>query len=634
MSGRLLKKILKEQEAQQQQLQPPSSEDEDRDSHSPDSKKNPFDLLGNDDNDESDDQAVPESDFQSAAVDAQSRGNSEEQEKTLLASTLEVVSSSNHKPRKKKKKREKKESSHHNEIKKSSDFDEILENLLIDVKNENDHRIDHHSDIKEQTVSVLQVNQKYLNAEMELRRIFGSKVVKSFESSQVGSSRHTRGGRRGSHNSRKTILVTPLDHWPRWDASLSMEVLEARDGLNHLRYVHSLSYVQAQRAFEAAKATHDFNAVASVLLYHPYHLDSLLTIAEYFKIVGEHQMAADAIGKCLYALECAWHPLFPPWQGNIQLKYNHETNRPLFKTLFIHMNNLERRGCHRSALEVCKLLLSLDVDDPMGAMFCVDYFALRAEEYSWLEDFSEKYKSDNSLWLFPNFSFSLAICRFYLEQEDRQKDVHDNDAKSSSVDLLKQALMLHPSVLKKLVTKVPLKDQFWLKTVKHWFFRSENMEIPSLDHLISIYIERNYLIWRFPGLQKLLRDTVELVIETIETNRSDAEDWACVRKEAFASTKNEYSHLLVSDFSDSVASISPENMQQFMGEPGIGGGVLVQDQAANPAGGAHAVRNVADRSALAVLVESILPWVNYGGEDGDGGEDVERFNANAQDNAD
>lgn len=632
MSVRLLKKILKEQEAQQLQL--PSSEDEDCDSQSPDSKKNPFDLLGNDDNEESDDQDVPEAEFQSAAADAQSRGNSDEPEKTLVGSTSELVSSSNHKPRKKKKKREKKESSHHNGLRKSSDFDQILENLLIDVKNEKEHRRDDHSDIKEQAVSVLQVNQKYLNAEMELRRIFGSKVVKSFESSQVGSSRNTRGGRRGSHNTRKTILVTPLDHWPRWDGSLSMEFLEASGRRNHLRYVQSSSYVQAQRAFEAAKAIHDFNAIASVLLYHPYHLDSLLTIAEYFKIVGEHQMSADAIGKCLYALECAWHPLFPLWQGNIQLKYSHETNRPLFKALFIHMNNLERRGCHRSALEVCKLLLSLDIDDPMGAMFCVDYFALRAEEYSWLEEFSEKYKSDNSLWLFPNFSFSLAICRFYLEQEDLKKDMHDDDAKASSVDLLKHALMLHPSVLKKLVIKVPLKDRFWMKTVEHRFFRSEHMGIPSLDHLINIYIERNYLIWRFPGLQKLLRDTVELVIETVETNRSDTEDWACVRKEAFSSTKNEYGHLLVSDFSDSMASISPENMQQFMGEPGMRGGVLAQNPVANPAGGAHVVRDVADRSALAVLFESILPWVNYGGEDGGRGEDADHVNPNAQDNAD
>jgi len=76
------------------------------------------------------------------------------------------------------------------------------------------------------------------------------------------------------------------------------------------RYVHSSSYGQAQRAFEAPQAIHDLNGVASILMHHPYHLDSLLTMADYFKFAGEHQISAEAISKCLYALECAWHPMF------------------------------------------------------------------------------------------------------------------------------------------------------------------------------------------------------------------------------------------------------------------------------------------------------------------------------------
>jgi hypothetical protein len=34
-------------------------------------------------------------------------------------------------------------------------------------------------------------------------------------------------------------------------------------------------------------------------------------------------------------------------------------------------------------------------------------------------------------------------------------------------------------------------------------------------------------------------DAAKLVIETLETNKSDAKDWAAVRKEAFSSEKNE-----------------------------------------------------------------------------------------------
>lgn len=36
---------------------------------------------------------------------------------------------------------------------------------------------------------------------------------------------------------------------------------------------------------------------------------------------------------------------------------------------------LSRRGLHRTALEVCKLLLALNPLDPMGALFALDYLA-------------------------------------------------------------------------------------------------------------------------------------------------------------------------------------------------------------------------------------------------------------------
>ncbi|GMY09146.1 transcription factor 25 [Fagus crenata] len=633
MSARYLRKVLKEQE-QERPLQIEEEEDHrnGNQSDSPDSGTrssiNPFDLL----NDQDDPDQGDDSEF----VDETLEVNIAKEEPSTLETKVDVVSASNHKSKKKKKKRGK-EGSLSSADKVEKPLDAILESFSLET-NSSSHQggpaktkganpKDEGKPVKQCVPSILQVDSKYLNAENELRRIFGSKVVKSFEKShQAGSSRQIRGGRRGNLAHRKTIIVTPSDHWPRWDGSLSMEFLETRDGYHYFRYVHSSSYSQAQREFEVAKDIHDLNRIANILLYNPYHLDSLITMAEYFKFVGEHQMSADAIAKSLYALECAWDPMFTPLQGNCQLKFSHETNKPLFTALFTHMRNMDRRGCHRSALEVCKLLLSLDSDDPMGAMFCIDYLSLRAEEYAWLEQFSEDYKSDNSLWLFPNFSFSLAACRFYLEQEESSKDSHMDNTKSTSNDLMKQALMLYPSVLKKLVEKVPLKDKVWTEILKHAFFRSDQTGIPSVDHLINIYIERNYIIWRLPALQKLLRDASKLVIETLETNRSDAKDWACVRKEAFPSEKNEYAHLLVSDFSDSVASIPPENLQNFIVDPRMGEGAQNEVLVANPPGNGHAPRDAANRNPLAVLFESMLPWVHYGDGDGDGDGVVDEDN--------
>ncbi|XWS31943.1 hypothetical protein CRYUN_Cryun23aG0118800 [Craigia yunnanensis] len=556
-----------------------------------------------------------------------------------LKSTANAVSTSNNKSKKKKKKKSKEGSSRTD--KHETPLDVSFDTLSLasshqsgPSKSKSENAKVREDLVKQSTPSILLVDPKYLNVENELRRIFGSKVVNSFEkSNQSSSSRQVRGGRRGNHHIRKTVLISPSDHWPRWDGSLSMEFLETKDGYHYFRYAHSSSYDQAQRAFEAAQAIHDLNGVASVLLYHPYHLDSLITMADYFKFVGEHQMSADVIAKCLYALECAWHPMFTPLLGNCQLKFSHDSNKPLFKALFTHMKNMDRRGCNRSALEVCKLLLAFDSDDPMGAMFCLDYFALRAGEYAWLERFSEDYRSDTSLWLFPNFSYSLAVCRFYLEREESSHNTCLDTTKASSADLMNQALMLHPSVLKKLVAKVPLKDQAWTNILKNSFFLSDQIGIPTLDHLINIYVERNYLIWRLPDLQKLLRNGALLVIETMEHNRSDAKDWACVRKEAFSSDKNEYGHLLVQDFSDTVQTLPPDNLQNFMVD--MREAAQIGGQFANPPAGGHAPapRDVANRNPLAVLFESLLPWVNYGAAE-DGVVDENQVNGQGQDNED
>ncbi|EOX95515.1 TCF25/Rqc1 - like 1 [Theobroma cacao] len=640
MSARLLNKVLKEREQQKQHVIEEEEQLNGGESESPDSgarsSVNPFDLLNEGDDE---DEGNPD---QMDAPEVADETLTRKEEPPSLRGTTNVVSRSNNKSKKKKKKKSKEGSSSMD--KHETPLDVTLDALSLDGSSSghqsgsnkpiSENAKDCGDLVKQYTTSILQVDPKYLNVENELRRIFGSKVVKSFEkSNQSSTSRQVRGGRRGSHHIRKTVMISPSDHWPRWDGSLSMEFLETKDGYHYFRYAHSSSYDQAQRAFEAAQAIHDLNGVASVLLYHPYHLDSLITMADYFKFVGEHQMSADAIAKCLYALECAWHPMFTPLQGNCQLKFSHDTNKPIFKALFTHMKNMDRRGCHRSALEVCKLLLAFDSDDPMGAMFCLDYFALRAGEYAWLEQFSEDYRSDSSLWLFPNFSYSLAVCRFYLEQEESSHNTCVDGSKAFSADLMNQALMLHPSVLKKLVAKVPLKDQAWTNILKNSFFNSDQIGIPSLDHLINIYVERNYLIWRLPDLQKLLRNGALLVIETLGHNKSDAKDWACVRKEAFSSGKNEYGHLLVQEFSDTVQTLPPDNLQNFMVD--MREAAQIGGQVANPPAGGHAPapRDVANRNPLAVLFESLLPWVNYG-DAGDGIVDENQVNGQGQDDED
>ncbi|ERN13598.1 hypothetical protein AMTRI_Chr06g200420 [Amborella trichopoda] len=610
MSARMLRKVLQEQEQLRKSTdhEPQCQEDSDS-SESPAPSRNPFDILDDQADEEEGTNEIITSDVE------------------IKPKMTEVINSKAIRKSKKKKKTNKENST---STKGENEVDLILKGLSISSTHsisENEPSKSEegvgktkgvaaksHTNLrKPQSQSILAVDPKFLRAENELKRIFGSKVVSSFENSHsVGSSRQMHGARRGGISSRKTILISPLGDWPRWDGSLSMDFLETKDGQNFFRYMHSTSYDHAQRIFEAAKSIHDLNGIASILAYHPYHAESLLTIAEVFKFSGEHQLSADAIGKCLYALECAWHPRFNPLQGNCQLKFTYDTNKPIFTALFHHMQNLDRRGCHRSALEICKLMLSLDSDDPMGALFCIDYFALRAEEYAWLEHFADEYESDNSLWLFPNFSYSLAICRFYLEKDSTNKEMQIQSERSASIDLMKQALMLHPSVLKKLVAKAPLKDSTWTKILGNSFFGSAKSGGPTLEHLINIYVERSYIMWRFPDLQKLLEQAALLAIESVKSKDNEARDWVCMRKEAFSSEKNEYSHLLVSDFSDSVPGMPPEDLRNLMVDPRMLQAMPNEGHGLPPPEDRAPTREILNRDPLMVFLESMLPWIDYG----------------------
>lgn len=75
-----------------------------------------------------------------------------------------------------------------------------------------------------------------------------------------------------------------------------------------------------------------------------------------------------------------------------------------------------------------------------------------------------------------------------------------------------------------------------------------------------------------------------------------------------------YGHLLVQDFSDSVPTLPPDNLQNFVVDPRMGEAMQNGGHVGNPLDGGQVPppRDVANRNPLAVLIESMLPWVHYG----------------------
>ena len=96
-------------------------------------------------------------------------------------------------------------------------------------------------------------------------------------------------------------------------------------------------------------------------------------------------------------------------------------NRVFGECLAKYIDILGRKGCNRTAIEFCKLLLSLDpVNDPFGVLLRFDYYAIRAKEYGLLIQFvknvtSEIYPEDKmaSLLTMPNFLLTVPLAKYF-----------------------------------------------------------------------------------------------------------------------------------------------------------------------------------------------------------------------------
>jgi hypothetical protein len=125
----------------------------------------------------------------------------------------------------------------------------------------------------------------------------------------------------------------------------------------------------------------------------------------------------------------------------------------------------------------------------------------------------------------------------------------------------------------------------------------------SLGHLISLFVERSHQLWKPADVLQWLQLAATAAADVADgkARRSSsssssgqpplplsvmtaddvivegsAEDWACVAQESFpAAGRNEYGHLRLADFTDTVNALPQEEMQGMMqpgaAAPGVSG---------------------------------------------------------------
>uniref|UniRef100_A0A8C0HBT6 Transcription factor 25 n=1 Tax=Chelonoidis abingdonii TaxID=106734 RepID=A0A8C0HBT6_CHEAB len=360
---------------------------------------------------------------------------------------------------------------------------------------------------------------------------------------------------------RSTWLTTPKNTWPRYSKTgIAMRLLETRRGVQHFTFEHHREYQQVQFRFLDAVESLDPNNIALLLQMNPYHVDSLLQLSEVCRMQEDQEMARDFVERALYSLECAFHPVFSLTSGTCRLDYRRPENRAFYLSLFKHMIFLEKRGCPRTALEFCKLILSLDPEnDPLCVLLLIDLLSLRAREYAFLTRMFQEWEGHRNLSQLPNFAFSVPLAYFLLSQQEELSEAELSQARERAAHLLQHALIMFPSILMPLLDHCSVQPDS--RVTSHSFFglQAQISQPPALNQLVSLYVGRTHSLWKDPAIMAWLETNVHEVLRRVDTSEPVVEE----RKVRYQSAPRNISrHVILSELKEATAALPLEMTSQ------------------------------------------------------------------------
>lgn len=301
--------------------------------------------------------------------------------------------------------------------------------------------------------SVLETRPQDLNAETELKRLFGKRVVSGVEGERRAESRRRTPQRRGVSQLRHPHLATHLQRekcrmfvTPKEDffvakgAGLEMEIVDTKGDATYFAYIPKHEYLGAQRQFELCVESFSPDNLVSLSQTQPFHVDTLLQLAELYLRTDNAAQAFTVLERVLFLLEVSFHPAFKPWDGTgrSRMRISDGVNSSFFHALWRYLHMISRRGSVRTAYNIAKVLLALDpTGDPMGVRLCLDYYGIRSKAYKQIANFVEAIGASserNILFYLPNLLFSRALALFYARQEEGGADSSSEAASSAVTD--------------------------------------------------------------------------------------------------------------------------------------------------------------------------------------------------------
>ncbi|EFA82093.1 Nulp1-type basic helix-loop-helix domain-containing protein [Heterostelium album PN500] len=580
MSSRALRKLKKvkddfeeevvddvdEQEESEEEIQVSSSKSKKK------STASSFSMLNLDDDDDDDDNNDNEDKDQDQ--DEEDEDDNDKQSKIKSKQQQPNNNSNNNKKKKKQQKKKSKTNNNNNNNNNNSknnnnnnkdDIDKLVNEITSTITNNSFQQNEEQKKYRE----ILSVDPKHLNASNELKKLFGCKVSDMKEMKKKNSNVHTNVN---MMKKKSWMFVAPQQEWPEIIQSFVMELDRTEGDVNYFTIRWSDSYRRLQEDFYEVLASHDPMHIAELLRYHPYHVDSLLQLSQVCLQTADYQHAGDFVERAIFAFEYCWHHLFNPTSGTSRLEYKHQENKTCFLSVFRHIQILGRRACPRTALEFCKVLLSLDYSDPLFVRLIIDYYALKSKQYEYLVELYTKVgkltpSMTQTLDLLPNFCYNGALAQFMLVGSGggNNEDAADK--------LLQKALIRFPMVLKPLLQKLQaslmiVKDGKPFNLEEHPYFKSTNELLKPVEHLIALYVERNHPLWKQqPTTIEWLKKNVEQVIKLVDAkDKAVEESVQLVLKEYSVVDQSVFDHLFLSEYSDVVQRLPPDVIEMMRNE--------------------------------------------------------------------
>lgn len=402
---------------------------------------------------------------------------------------------------------------------------------------------------------ILFIEHRYLNPDNEVRRLFGTHVMQA-----ENKKRRTTNPHRG------TWLARPRDNWPVFTRTgLSMRLVESTDGSElYFVFEHSKSYQKIQFSFLDAVESLNPQNIANLHNEFPFHIDTLLQLSEICKMGDDRQAATELIERALYVFESSFHPLFSLTRGTSRLDYRIAENRPFFLALWRYALTIGRKGCYRTALEYCKLMLSLDPkNDPLCILLLIDFYALRSEQYDFLIRLYDEWKGSRRLLLLPNFGFSVPLAMFHQATRRGQgKDEDEDKCLQSANDMLQNSLLLFPGLLLPLLDKCGIAADRAVQENSYFNSATVQREADGLKQLQMLYVGRCESCWKEPAVMAWLESNVRTIIDKLDhghIRQAIIDQYALFRSTLYRDTpRNIHRHIVLSEIKEATTVLPPE----------------------------------------------------------------------------